>query len=77
MYNDELDKSFARLDCIKLTQVSAENGDVNFDGKVDMRDALTLIDNVVNNNAYVGDVNSDGKINLLDVLCIMKSIVAK
>ena len=77
MYNDELEESFARLDCIKLTYVeeSAIEGDINGDEVVDIYDAMMLIKNILNSNATTGDMNVDGNINLVDVLQLLKKIV--
>jgi len=75
MYNDALEESFARLDCIKLTYVGASEDDINSDGTVDICDALMLIKNILNGNAQKGDMNGDGKISLLDVLQLLKKLV--
>ena len=75
MYNDALEESFARLDCIKLTYVGASEDDINGDGTVDICDALVLIKNILNGNAEKGDMNGDGRISLLDVLQLLKTIV--
>ena len=75
MYNDALEGTFARLDCIKLSYVGEFDGDIDGDGKVELVDVMQLLRNVVNDNAPVGDMNGDGKVSLIDVLCVMKLAV--
>lgn len=72
-----LSDSYARLDCIKLTQVVFAKGDINRDEKVSLADALTLLRNVASNTATSGDMNGDGKINKEDVTALLKTIAEK
>ncbi|MBQ6892609.1 MAG: hypothetical protein IJN48_00240, partial [Clostridia bacterium] len=75
MYNDDLEESFARLDCIKLTYAEVPEGDIDGDGKVMLNDALLLLKAILNESDCNGDMNADGKINLLDSLLLFKKIV--
>ena len=75
LWCDALEKSFARLDCIKLTYVEVSDSDIDGDGIVNLRDAVLLLKSILNENAKIGDMNADGKISLLDVLHLLKKIV--
>lgn len=52
-----------------------EVADFNADGKVDIKDALLLLKNVVNNATSNGDINGDGKVTLADSLRLFKHII--
>ncbi len=73
-YNDALENSFARVDCIKLTGVPLVAEDINKDGKVSVADVLTLLRDYLNGRAVRGDFNGDGTINLADVICLLRKI---
>ena len=61
-------------DIVALTEV---NGDLNGDGKVDIADAVCVLD-VMANDDYnsMTDLNEDGKIDIADFVCVL-DIMAK
>ena len=52
-----------------------EVADFNADGKVDIKDALILLKNIVNDTTSNGDINGDGKVTLADSLRLVKHII--
>ena len=51
---------------------SAKSLDINNDGKVDLADAKTAVDNTVTGLAAVADVNRDGVVNAADAKAVVE-----
>ena len=65
------------VSCLSVTASATTVGDVNGDGKIDVRDLMEASKNIVSTYDYDEnfDVNDDGKSNILDLMIIAKSIV--
>jgi surface protein len=81
--DDHVDAAYAHIDGGPsnpgyLTSKSAQRGDVNGDGKVNVSDVTTLVNmilGIVPKDAVRGDLNGDGKINVTDVTTLVNIIL--
>ena len=53
------------------------NGDVNFDGELNIQDLVILINMIIGNTEtnFTGDMNSDGSVDVLDVVQLVNIIL--
>ena len=77
-YKDTVGEQYAIDNGFDYTLLSAEYGDVNFDGKVNMLDVLLIRKYIakqpIDLDETLADVTCDDKVNMLDVLLIRKYI---
>jgi hypothetical protein len=90
-YNDNLafDLSYNKLcppypDCVPDgamnymdTSECYENGDVNYDGEINVLDVVSLVDSILNGD-YIdgGDINGDDTVNVIDVVMLVNMILS-
>jgi hypothetical protein len=52
------------------------NGDVNYDGAIDVLDVVIMVDAILNNiDIADGDINGDGDINVIDIVALVNIIL--
>ena len=53
-----------------------ENGDVNYDGEINVLDVVSLVDSILNGD-YIdgGDINGDDTVNVIDVVMLVNMIL--
>ena len=77
-YKDTVGEQYAIDNGFDYTLLSAEYGDVNYDGKVNMLDVLLIRKYIakqpIDLDENLADVTCDSKVNMLDVLLIRKYI---
>jgi len=81
--DDHVDAAYAHIDGGPsnpgyLTSKSAQRGDVNGDGKVNVSDVTTLVNmilGIVPKDVVRGDLNGDGRVNVSDVTTLVNIIL--
>ena len=53
------------------------NGDVNYDGEINVLDVVSLVDSILNGD-YIdgGDINGDDTVNVIDVVMLVNMILS-